>query len=375
MTRILHVTDATHAGVLVAVTDLAREQAAVPGTSVTFAYTPRPESPDLARIRDLTGPDVRVHRLTAHPRCTVPALLLRLAGAMSRENPDVIHLHSSRAGFVGRAVALAIGRRRQVVYSPHGFAFERAVSSERVRALYTMLERLAARMAPALALCSASEQRLAQLRVPRARTAVLPNAVDVDRLRQLALRARPAGSNDGPLTIVHVGRISEQKLVATFGRIAERWARESSTPARFVWIGDGDRSLLPPHVTSTGWLDRDELLRTLATADLMLFTSAAEAMPMSLLEAQAMGIPVVASRVTGVVDVIDEPSTGFLGSDEDELYEALARLAESPELRCETAEAAVARAKDLFDLPSLAERSFAVYAALGITPPSTEGRR
>lgn len=374
MTRILHATDATHAGVLVAVTDLAREQAAVPGASVAFAYTPRPESPDVARIQELTGPDVRVHRLTAHPRLAVPALLLRLGGVILRERPDIVHLHSSRAGFAGRVVALATGYRRRVVYSPHGFAFERAVSSERMRDLYAMLERLAARMAPALALCSASEKRLARLRVPHARTAVLTNAVDVDRLRRLALRARGEGST-GPLSIVHVGRISEQKLVATFGRIAERWARESTTPARFVWIGDGDRSLLPPHVESTGWLDHETLLRTLATADLMLFTSAAEAMPMSLLEAQAMGIPIVASRVTGVVDVIDEPTTGFLGSDEDELYAALTRLAESPELRQEHAEAALARVQDLFDLPSLAERSFAVYAALGITLPSTEGHR
>lgn len=371
MTTILHVTDAAFAGVLYAVTDMAREQAKRPGTEVAFAYVPRPESPEPAHIRGLAGPDVDVTRLVADPRLSSPALLARLGGVIRRLRPDVIHVHSSRAGMIGRAVGLLAGRRDHVVYSPHGFSFERAVSGSAMRGAYLRLERAGARMAPALALCSDSEQRLARTAIPRARTAVLANAVDVERLRAIAGGRRE--DQDRPLEIVHVGRITEQKLVGAFGSIAERWSQVSDVPARFRWIGDGDRALLPPLVEATGWLEREEMLRTLAGADIMLFTTAGEAMPMTLLEAQAMAIPVVASRVTGVVDVVDDGRTGILGDTEDDLLASLADLARDPARRRTLGAAATARMAEKYDMSSLAERSFTAYAELGIRIPQMEG--
>lgn len=372
MTSILHVTDASFAGVLVAVTDLARMQAELPGARISLAYVPRPETPPQEQILELAGDRVRLHRLADDARLAVPALLARLGGVIGREDPDVIHLHSSRAGMIGRAVGLLRGRRRRIVYSPHGFAFERAVSSERMRDVYGGLERIGARMAPALALCSPSEEALARRRVPGARTTVLANAVDVDRLQRIAAAA-PRRSPSDPLRIVHVGRISEQKLAPAFGRIATTWSADPPRPARFVWIGEGDRSLLPGSVEVTGWLGRDDLLAELARADLMLFTTAAEAMPMALLEAQAMGVPVVGSRATGVVDVIEDGATGLLGSDEGELASALADLAVSEEDRARLAAGAIHRIRERFTMDTLARRSLDAYDALGIR--TSEGTR
>jgi glycosyltransferase involved in cell wall biosynthesis len=372
MISILHVTDAAFSGALYAITDMAREQAKRPDTRVAFAYVPRPESPDLEHIRALAGPDVHVERLTTDPRFASPMLLARLRGVLRRTEPDILHLHSSRTGMIGRFVALLDGARHRTVYSPHGFAFERTVSSPAMKRVYTGLERAGARMAPALALCSPSEQRLAQASIPGARTTVLANAVDVARMQQI-VRDHRRSAADAPLEVVHVARITEQKLVGRFGAIAESWSRFTSVPARFRWIGDGDRSLLPDSVEVTGWLEREEMLRTMANADVLLFTSAGEAMPMSLLESQAMGIPAVASRVVGVTDVVEDGVTGLLGETEDELRSALVSLAEDPARRHALGVAGTARMSSLYDMSSLADRSFAAYSTLGIRIPDLEG--
>lgn len=372
MTTILHVTEAAFAGTLYAITDIAREQSKEPGTTVVFAYAPRPESPDISTVRELAGPRVRVLRLTSEASLASAAILARLGGLLRELDPDVIHLHSSRAGLIGRFVALASRARRRTVYSPHGLASERTVSSSTMRAVYTHLERAGARIAPALALCSMSEQSLVQKKIPEARTAVLANSVDVDRLQVIA-RSHGPGTERAIPEIVHVGRITEQKLAGLFGRVAESWHQVSDQPVRFRWIGDGDRTLLPDSVDITGWLDRDELLRVLAIADLVLFTSASEGLPMALLEAQAMGIPVVASKVTGVVDVVENEVTGLLRDSEDELRAAASALIADPARRRDMGAAATARIAAEFDMSSLAKRSFAAYAELGIDIPVLEG--
>lgn len=371
MTTILHVTDAAFAGALYAVTDIAREQSRQPHTEIVFTYVPRPESPDIDVIRQLVGPDVDVRRLTSIPRLAVPALIARLAGVITEVRPDLIHLHSSRTGMVGRLLALLSGHRSRVVYSPHGLAVERPASTPAMRRVYGGLERLGARMAPALALCSPSEQQLAHRVIPRARTAVLTNAVEVEQLATIRA-STPAGPRRAPLTVAHIGRIAEQKLPGSFSRIADRWAQASRAPARFLWIGDGDRDLLSSSVEITGWLEHEDVLHELARTDLVLFTSGGEGLPIALLEAQSMGIPVIGSRVTGVVDLIEDGVTGVLGDTEDDLLEAFASLAEDPPRRSELGRAAAARMASTYDMSTLAERSFRAYQELGMSIPQLE---
>lgn len=369
--RILHLTDAAAAGVLSAVTTLAAAQAKLPGTVVDFAYTPRHDSPDLATIQRMAGPDVTVIRLCRQPRLAVPALTRAIFAALSLGEADVVHVHSSRGGLIGRAVGAVTGHRDKVVYSPHGFAFQSIDRGRRAKDVYRVMERVGARLGPRLALCSASEQAIAVELAPSARTAVLPNAVDVASLAGLPERIRRARRR--PLQVVHVGRITPQKRPDVFGAAARRWKQDAQTPLRFRWLGDGDRSLLSEEVEVTGWLSREELVHELARADIMLFTTAAEAMPMALLEAQAMGIPAIGQATTGVVDVIEDGRTGYLVEDENGIDVALRELTRSEDHRARLGAAAVASMAERFELADLGERSLSVYEELGITPMSLRG--
>ena len=83
----------------------------------------------------------------------------------------------------------------------------------------------------------------------------------------------------------------------------------------------------------SGWLAPAQLHDRLASAAALLFTSRGEGMPMAVLEAQAMGLPVVASRVTGVVDLIDDGENGLLGESVDELADALTKVLTDPGAR------------------------------------------
>lgn len=374
--RILHVTDAASSGVLTAVTSFARAQAAEPDTDVTFAYVPRADSPAPSIIQGMASPAVRLRPLADSSRLAVPALALRLPLLLHRERYDVVHVHSSRAGMIGRVAALMTGQRAHVVYSPHCFAFDRTDGAARSIAVYRALEQAGALVGPRLVLCSPSEQALARRTLPGVRTAVLANSVDTAALAAIARDARERRERDGeaagrPLRIVHVGRIAAQKRPAAFGRIAAAWsAARTADPAlpeaRFRWLGEGDRSLLPPEVEVSGWLTPDALHAELAQADLMLFTSAGEGMPIAVIEAQAMGLPVVGHAVTGVTDVVVDGTTGVLRDRTDDLAAELQRLARDPARTARLGAAAAAHARQHFDLGDLARRSFAAYSTIGI---------
>lgn len=362
--RVLHVTDASSSGVLAAVTTIARQQSEDPRFDrVVFAYVPRPDSPEYMDIRKLTGPRVEVQKWSdSLSSKRLIALVHKLFGTLRSETFDIVHLHSSRSGLLGRWTALATRHRGRSIYSPHAFAFAYNHWSPPRRTMLWALELAGVVAGRRLALNSPSEQAVATRAFPGGlvRTAVLLNAVDVTRLRRIARSPDP----DRPW-FAHVGRIAPAKAPEVFAEVAKMVARRAPS-ARGCWLGDGDRTLLgadSDRVEVSGWLPPQELHQRLSTASALLFTSRGEGMPMAVLEAQAMGIPVVASRVTGVVDLIDDGANGLLGTSVDELADALTRVLSDPTLANDLSERTASSA-ERFDRSNVAQRSLDCYTAL-----------
>lgn len=376
--KILHVTDASSAGVLSAVTTLAREQAADPGFSdVVFAYVPRPDSPPRAEIQRLLGERASLQEWsTFHDWHRLTDLVRHLAHAMRSQRYDVVHLHSSRAGFLGRLVAVATGYRNQTVYSPHCFSFAQTGLAPAQRSLYLALERAGSRFGPRLMLVSDSEYAITRLVLPKARAAVLANAIDHSVLEP---RAMEAGPTTGPLRVVHIGRIAPQKAPEVFTETVHRLQRmlaEAGRPSIDVqWLGDGDRSLITePAIGISGWLPQQQLRAKLSAADLVLFTSRGEGMPMALLEAQGLGIPVVASRVVGVVDIVEHGQTGYLANSAAGLAEAAFGLMSDDAQRARMGAAARERGRSRFDVRLLGHQSLNAYASLELAVDAGQRR-
>ena len=201
-----------------------------------------------------------------------------------RVRPDVIHLHSSKAGLLRPLVPRGVRR----AYSPHCYAFERLDVAQPVRRGFRLVEKVLARFTDVVVAVSPHEAELASsLRATTEVVAVsnlapissfLPNGIDAKR-------------------VVTIGRIAPQKAPGRFAQVADA-ARDD---IEFVWIGDGDpllrRELEESSVRVTGWLRPEEVREELRSAGLYLHTADWEASPMSLAQALAAGVPLICSRL------------------------------------------------------------------------------
>jgi len=343
--KLLQITEAYGAGVRNAVNQLAFGMARR-GHDVTLAVAPRAEtSPGWESLipREIS---VRAIPLTRELSLRRDWEGFRYLRKLLREVcPDVIHAHSSKAGFLVRAVAKAEGLSHRVVYSPHAFAHLGTQSRLR-SAVYYGLERTASALfGGTVAACSKDEaieaKRLATNCV------VINNAVNVqaiDVLKQSTLRL-----SDKRLRVFSVGRICAAKRPDLFTQVAAELARRG-IDCSFTWIGSGDPFPPSVHARSIGWLDWADVVRRLATeCDVYLQTSAFEGLSLAVLEAQALGLPAVVTDVPGNRSAVVHKITGFVSpSNVNSLADSLQHLAVRPKLREEMGLAARARIEDNF---------------------------
>lgn len=289
--------------------------------------------------------------------------------------PDVLHLQDRRAGALGRVLAPTL-RRTGIVYTLHGVADGlsdlvagnvRAAPRRRRDPLYYLTgERALTRFGGGrVVVPSTAVARFAveHVRLPGAVVDVIHNGVDTDRFRP-----RAAGEpSDGPLRVVWLGALAPVKrldvLLGALGR----------TPGAVLRvIGDGpERPAVERLVRTLGLSDRvtlvghrDDPSDELARGQVFALTSAAENCPLALLQAMASGVPVVASRVGGVPEVVRDGVDGLLveAGDEAALASALGRLAADRDLRSRLGDAGRRRVRDGFTLDQCVDGLLVSYA-------------
>lgn len=360
--KILHVTESLAAGVGYYVTMVIHAQVAA-GHELILAHSIRSDTPSTSDLEKCYSGVRRRHVIDMVTQVSLwrdilsAVALIRL---MRSERPDVVHLHSSKAGVLGRLAARFCGVSTRVFYSPHGFAFLREDVSSRKRALFLLFEQLAARLGGVLVSCSRSEGELAESMVKHPRVCLVENAVDLD--------AVPLSSEvDAPeVLVLNAGRVCFQKGPWRFLDVAKRCVQ---LPARFIWIGDGElkNDLLDPtnvaRVTVTGWLSRDRVLAVLARGGVFLMTSLWEGMPLALIEAQAAGIPAVVPNVIGCKDVVIDGETGFVCDNDEDMLARVKQLITDPDLRKLMGHNAAELARKRFSVTRLNDELLDLYAA------------
>ncbi len=210
---------------------------------------------------------------------------------------DIVHLHSSKSGFIGRVVCRLLGVQNQVVYTPNGAPFLVGTSIAS-NFLYKKLEKLAAGFGGQVVCCSASEQ------IAYKRAGIdslnINNGTHFEKIIPFPDKVKSTGC----FRIVTSGRIVNQKDPALFNAIATYF--EEFKHFEFVWIGDGsDRHLLTAkNIKVTGWLDKESVDSIVFNADMYLSTAHFEGLPFSVLEALALKKPVLLTDCVGNKDLV-----------------------------------------------------------------------
>lgn len=210
--------------------------------------------------------------------------LLRLRSVIAELKPDVLHLHSTYAGFFVRLMPYI--ERKKVVYTPHAFAFLRNQNPLLLK-MYFYIEKLLARRTHFIAGCGRDEMLIAQDFMEPENTFELINiCAPIKHLQANSL------GNIKPV-IAMLGRVSDQKGYDFFAEVAKRLQAHAS----LVWIGGGDSVgediLRNAGVNVTGWADRSEVLKKLMKADLYFHTAAWDGFPISVLEAAEFDKPII----------------------------------------------------------------------------------
>jgi glycosyltransferase involved in cell wall biosynthesis len=353
MARIAHVSESLATGVLSVLSILTHAQARDGHEVILLGSQLREDTP--AGWRDMLPVGLRFvdvpMRREIDPKADVQGLL-GLWRALRLCRPDVVHLHSSKAGALGRVAALPL--RARVVYQPHGIAYLRSDVSSSSRRAYKCIEGLLALLGGTVVACSEGERAALGSVVASSRSVVVANGIELSGV----LRADPGKER---VCIGTCGRISPQKGPEFFAEVAAALGDD----ADFVWIGDGEapgkEALLRAGVRVTGWCSRAEAQHHIAGLQIYVQTSAWEGMPISLIEAMAAGLPAVATDVVGNRDLLAGTDAGTLVGTPAEMIGALSSFIQSSERRRITGRRARELVERKYSAAKMVEKFYGVY--------------
>jgi glycosyltransferase involved in cell wall biosynthesis len=299
---------------------------------------------------------------------------VKLARILRRDKPHIVETHTAKAGAVGR-LAARLASVPLIIHVFHGHVFhsyfgplqsEMFVNVE--RALAGITDRIIT-VSPAQRRDIADVYRIA----PPERVLMVPLGLDLEPFRRAKQTCHgqfraSLGVPAEALLVGFVGRLTAVKNPSLFVEAA------GHVEARFVFVGDGelraaleeqiDALGLAGHVIFAGW--QVDMPAVYADLDLLVLTSLNEGTPVTVIEALATGIPVVATAVGGVPDVLKDQETGMLtpSGDAEGLAQAIVELLHAPERAEALARAGQGDVLDRFDLVRLVDDMESLYLAL-----------
>jgi glycosyltransferase involved in cell wall biosynthesis len=242
---------------------------------------------------------------------------LRMANQAIRQiwmwRPEVVHLHSTFAGLVMRPLLALMPGSPRVVYCAHGWAFNREGSHLRVRAM-AWVECMLARYCDAIVCVSRYEADQARSAgISASLLAVVPNGVSDIITEECSVTAATREWPDGCLRVLFVGRLDRQKGVDVFYQaLRELGDSVFGVVVGSAVVGDEAPAQPPPNARALGWRTRAETASLYAAADVLVVPSRWEAFGLVAIEAMRAGLPVIATRVGGIPETVEDGVTGTL---------------------------------------------------------------
>ena len=302
MKKILMVCEAFGGGVFTYVSQLCNDM--VDDFDVYLAYSLRPQTPK--NYKEFLDPRVHLIQVKSWNGKAVTdvfndiKVIKELREIEKEVQPDIIHLHSSIAGGIGRLAFK--GKKNTVLYTPHGYAHILMGPGKKSK-MYKLMEQVLGKKKCITLTCCESEDEVARTLCKR--TAYIETGVNLKELRESLDGIKP-GKND-KFTVFTLGRACVQKQPALFNHIAQLVPE-----ARFIWIGNGELENELTDCEVTGWKPRKEALAMAKGADAFILCSLGEAIAMSLIENMYIKKLVLVSNTMGNKSVIKDGVNGYV---------------------------------------------------------------
>ena len=299
--KILYIVEAMGGGIFTYIVDLANELA--DSYDMYIAYAVRKQTPE--NYKDYFDKRIHLIEVKSFGRAIDPvkdiAAFFEVKKIAAEIKPDIIHLHSSKAGAIGRMAFN--GKIPMENYKPMK------------RRMFKLIESVCAKRNCTTISCSVGEHQ-ESLKLTK-RATYVNNGINMAELQEIIDKTEEV---EHPFTVYTLGRICYQKNPTLFNEIAE-----ALPDVKFVWIGDGElrEQLASKNIEITGWADRNTAIRYAVNADVFLLPSRWEGLPISLLESMYMKKVCVVSNVIGNRDVIHTGENGFVCSSIDEYVHAI----------------------------------------------------
>lgn len=323
--QIVHVTECLAGGVLTFLLNLTK---VLDEEQHIIIFSRRDNTP--ANVEDLFGKNVtlipwKYAGREINVKQDFLALLELMKLLKQYPNTNVIQLHSSKAGFLGRLACRLLGRTRTVFYLPHGLSFAREDVSDRKKKFYTYLEKMGNSFCGDVIACSDSEKELL-IRNGICNVHVINNGIEV------AATLPTYRKFLYPLLVGTTGRLTYQKNPSLFNEIAKAFRGDERV--KFLWIGGGElANAIEPaeNVEVTGWLAPKDVQKKLKNVDVYISTALWEGLPYAVLEAMNTGKPLLLSDCIGNVDLVQCRKNGCLYHTKEEAINDIKQMLIKPE--------------------------------------------
>lgn len=271
--------------------------------------------------------------------------VLKIRKIIKNEKPDIVYLHSSKAGAIGR-IALLFNKKIEVLYNAHGWYFNAEIGNKK-RKIFAIIERILAIKTDMIINISKDEYESAiKYKIAnKNKMCVIENGIDFRKFNNSnqyreKIRKENKISKD-EIVIGVVGRISEQKDPITAIR-AFKMVHDKYNNTKLMYIGSGElekniikyakENNLKEYVIITGWVNDVE--NYIPAIDIAILPSKWEGFGLAIVEYMACKKPVIATKIGGIQDIICDEKKGILIEKQNyvQLYEAILKYINDKEL-------------------------------------------
>ncbi len=297
--------------------------------------------------------------------------LLRLIKIVREFKPDIIHTHTSKAGFFGRVIIKLVAPKTKVVHTFHGHLLIGYFNPLKL-SLVKIVEKFLGVLSDSLVAMGTQvrDDLVAAGIAPRKKFSVFFPGLAMPNFPNRSIAKSALGVDQSSVHCTFIGRLTKIKRPDRLLEVS-KIVHKANPSIKFLVVGDGDLAAemkqtafnerLP--IEFLGW--RSDIPTVLSATDILILTSDNEAVALTLIEASQAGVPIVTTPAGSVRDIAVDGENGFVTDfDAISIAAGILKLADNPDLRKEMGEAGQKRARELFSISHMVESHESLYQEL-----------